>query len=208
MKSTFLLSLAVTSLAAVSPARTDKMPFHITGMYLEGCSCAAPCTCEMSGPEKGCEGVGAFSLTGGEYMGAKMAGAKFAYALGAGKWVAIYVQAASAEQRPALVALAKAGLAAFGPVVEVRDAAIVITGDSGAYTMSVDAGKVMTIKTQPMTGGDGKSPLMYSNIFDALHPSVMGGKTVSCSFHDGKRRFELADSNAFFNSALDSSGNL
>ena len=47
-----------------------------------------------------------------------------------------------------------------------------------------------------------------SNINDAVHPVVMQGKTISCTFSDGERSFTLSDSNSYFNDNIKSSGKL
>ena len=71
---------------------------------------------------------------------------------------------------------------------------------------TIDGGKIMDLKSQSVMGGDGKTPLTYSNIHDPIHPTVMQGKVVSCTYSDGDHKFELKDSNAYFNHHIVSKG--
>src|SRR5205809_498246 len=100
----------------------DKMPFAVAGMFVEGCSCSAPCPCELVALEKGCNGVGAISFTGGEFNGASLAGAKIAYAGVPGEWVNLYVEAPTPAQSAAAMAFAKAYYSAWGKIEIARDA--------------------------------------------------------------------------------------
>lgn len=115
---------------------------------------------------------------------------------------------APASKRAAAIGFMKAALAGFGKIESARPAKIAISGSRGSYTGTVDGGKVMTLKTAPVLGLDGKTPLTYSNIHDAVHPTVMQGKIVSESFSDGGHTFNSKGTNAFFNAHLRSSGKL
>ncbi len=46
--------------AVLTPASLPAQPKTLTweGLYVEGCSCAPPCPCELVGVAMGCEGVG------------------------------------------------------------------------------------------------------------------------------------------------------
>jgi hypothetical protein len=57
-----LLSLSVAH-AAPSTAAGAKKPSSAAGTYVEGCSCGAPCACQLTGVEHGCQGVGAMTPT-------------------------------------------------------------------------------------------------------------------------------------------------
>ena len=186
----------------------DKQPFHIKGMYVEGCSCSRPCACQLTGLESGCQGVYGLALASGTYQGTSLAGVKIAYGLGAGKWLRVYLDVPKGNQREAAANFAKAYGKMFGPVEAVKDAKVAIDGKDGKYTLTVDGGKVLKLVTEPVLGGDGKRPLMYSNIHDPLHSTVMQGASVSCTFNDGGHSFELKDSNAYFNGKIDTKGEL
>ena len=43
---------------------------------------------------------------------------------------------------------------------------------------------------------------------DPLHPTVMQGKTITGSFHDGDHSFTLKDSNSYFNDRVRSKGKI
>lgn len=202
------LVVGMMVVAAASVWAADKQPFEAKGMFVEGCSCGRPCACQLTGIEPGCQGVNALALTGGSYQGVDLTGVKIAFGLGAGKWVRLYVDAPKPEQREAATAFAKAYSAAFGKIEEVKAARVEISGQAGTYTLKVDGGKIMNLVTEPVLGGDGKTPLMYSNIHDSLHPTVKQGKTVTGKYQDGGHAFELKDSNAYFHETFESKGSL
>ena len=193
-----LCSMALGHLAPVE--------FKMQGKYVEGCACQAPCTCEMTGLVMGCEGVGAFEFTGGDVGGASLAGCRAAYATVPGKWVILYIDAPDAVQKAAAEKMMRYGLDGFGKVEAVRNAKISMTGSGGNCRVTV--GSYFTLTTKPMIGGDGKSALVYGNMHDRIHPTVMGGTTIACKYHDGKRKFDLKGSNAFFNEHLSVNGKL
>ncbi|HUI07662.1 MAG TPA: DUF1326 domain-containing protein [Verrucomicrobiae bacterium] len=204
--------LTVLGIVALTHARVvvaaDKLPFHAKGMYVEGCSCSAPCTCQLTGIEPMCQGVNAIVLTGGQYKGVELAGAKIAFATAAGKWVRLYVDARDPKQHDAAVAFARAYAKDFGKIEDVEDAKVEVAGKDGRYTLTVNDGAIMSLTTEPVLGGDGKTPLVYSNIHDTLHPTIKQGKTVGGSYNDGGHAFQLKDSNAYFQDAFNTKGNL
>jgi hypothetical protein len=194
--------LAAVAVAASSPlagasGRAGKA-FDVVGSYVEGCSCAAPCTCELTGPEMGCQGVGFIKIDHASYDGMDLSGVKSAYALGAGKWVVIYLDAPDSK-RAAAEAFMRASLAAFGPIEAVKSGHVTMEGRDGKTVSKVDGGAVMSLTTEPILGGDGKRPLQYSNIHDPVHPVVMQGKAVSGKYNDAGHSFDLSDSNSYFN---------
>jgi hypothetical protein len=200
-----LISLGLAPILGVAASTKHAFSFH--GSYVEGCTCSAPCTCELTGPEMGCQGVGAFDLKHVSFGGADISGVKTAYALGAGKWVILYIDGPAAK-RKAATGFMRAALAAFGPVEAVKTAKISITGQGGLCRVTVNGGSVMSFSTTPMLGGDAKSPLEYRNTHDTVHPDVMQGKLVSGKFKDGKHSFEMKDSNAYFNDHIATQGKL
>src|SRR5205807_6337661 len=46
----------------------EKLPFSVSGTFVEGCSCSGPCPCELTGVAHGCNGVGGVAVTSGTYM--------------------------------------------------------------------------------------------------------------------------------------------
>jgi hypothetical protein len=185
-----------------------KQRFSAAGTFVEGCSCSAPCPCELTGVAHGCTGVGALSLTGGSYQGRSLAGAKIVYATAPGDWVRLYVDAATPQQRAAAEAFGRAVYSAFGKIESVKPAHIALTGSAGSYSLSVDNGKIMKLTTKPVLGGNGRTPIVINNIHDPVHPTVMQGKTVSGSYNDGDHSFTLKDSNSYFNDRMRGQGKL
>ena len=183
-----------------------KLPVQFDGMYVEGCSCSPPCPCEITGLNMGCQGVGGFAISRGTFQGQDLSNVKIAYATAPGDWVACYVDAPTDAKRSAGAALAKAAFGAWGKMAAVKTAPIEITGSQGSYTLTVDGGRVMSLKTAPFPGLDKGKPITYSNINSVMHPVVMQAKTVSCTYRDGDKTFTLKDSNAYYNPALKANG--
>lgn len=200
-----MLSFAIS---AVVTLNTAPMPLEFEGMYVEGCSCMAPCPCELTGLAMGCEGVGAFSFGRGKFNGADISGVKMAYATAPGDWVVGYVDAPSEAKRKAGAALCKAAFGAWGKMGDVKSAKISITGSKGNYILNVNNGAVMTLKTEPTLGGNKMTPITYSNINSVLHPTVMQANAVSCTFNDEGHKFEIHGRNGYFNSSLKVNGKL
>ncbi len=201
------MSVAMLIIAlAGSSAHNGSLRYD--GMYVESCSCPAPCPCELTGISMGCEGVGAFSIASGRFEGADLSGVKFAYATKPGSWVQCYVDAPTKEKRAAGAALAKSAFKDWGKMGAVKDAKIDITGSAGKYTMMVDGGKIMALTTSPVNGLNKKKPMTYSNINSVLHPVVMQAKTVKCAYHDGDKKFDLKGTNAYYNPTIKANGKL
>lgn len=205
-----LVSLGVAVLLGTSTARAaGKQPFAAAGTYVEACSCSAPCPCELVGLEMGCEGVGAASLRSGSYMGVSLAGVKIAYGAAPGTWVRVYVDCAIAKQRAAATAFAKAVFSGFGKIEAVKEAKISISGQSGRYTVTVDGGKVMRFVTEPVLGGDNRTPISYGNSHNPMCPDFLQGKVVSGTYQDGERSITLEKGrNSYFNNRMRSSGRI
>lgn len=193
------LAMLIIPLASHGAA---KGSIQFEGMYVEGCSCSAPCPCEIVGLKMGCEGVGGFSIDHGTFEGKDVSGVKFAYATAPGNWVTCYVDAPTAEKRAAGAALAKTAFGGWGKMGPVKSAPIEIVASHGKFTLTIDGGRIMKLTTEPFLGLDKSKPITYSNINSVLHPEVMQAKTVHCTFHDGGKTFTLADSNAYYNPSL------
>jgi hypothetical protein len=201
--------MLLVGMTVVSGAQAqEKQAYNVSGTFVEGCSCSAPCACQLTGLMHGCQGVGAMMLSSGSYKGVDLKGAKIVYAAAPGDWVRLYVDVPNPSQREAAEAFGRAVYTAFGKVEAVKPAKIDFSGDAGKYTIAVDGGNIMQLTTEPVLGGDNRTPLTYSNIHDPLHPTVMQGKTISGAYQDGDRSFSLKDSNAYFNSRMKSKGKI
>jgi hypothetical protein len=189
-------------------ASTAPVNFDVRGVYVETCACKPPCACEMVAVESGCQGLGAFKLTSGRYMGTDLSGVKIAYAMVPGEWVRLYVDARP-EQTDAATAFARAVTAKFGPLEATREASIDIKGTDGAYTVLVDNGKVMTFQTEAILGGDKKSPIAHSNVHNILNPTCYQGQSVQATYRDDNRKINLPKGrNSYFNPAMSAKGKI
>jgi len=193
-----LQTLTIASML-LAPAKGD---LRYSGYYVEGCSCSPPCACELTGIEMGCQGVGGFMFSSGTYSGVDISGSKLAYAVVPGEWIVLYVDAPTAAKRNAVSNLGKAAFKDWGKMAPIQNGKISIMNMNGKYTLKVNDGKVMMLTTQPVFGGDKKTPITLSNINDVLHPVIMQGKTIKCTYNDLGHSFELENSNAYFNSNI------
>jgi hypothetical protein len=202
--------------AAASPARAgeralrkDAKEFAIEGNYVEACSCRPPCPCELIGPDMRCEGLGAYQIDKGTYGGEDISGTRFAYSLYIGKEVHIYLDAPDAAKHAAVEKFARAQLAGFGPCKGVHDAKVEIAGKDGNHTVTVDGGKIMTFVTEPILGGDKKTPIVHMNTKDALNPTMYQAGVVSATYADGEKKITLEKGrNSYFNQKMKSSGKI
>jgi hypothetical protein len=200
-----LLSLTLAARAA------DKVPYKVAGVYTETCACSVPCKCELTGEvPSSCIGVGAFKFTAGNFAGADLSGVSIAYAGKPGEWIRIYIDAPDQAHRMAAEKLSRAAFAAWGTFEAVKDAKVDIAGTYGAYTVTVDGGKIMKYTSAPVLGGDGKTALSIGNVFNPLTSVFLQGKsTAPTVYHDDTRTFELSEGrNAYFNDKMNTSGQL
>jgi hypothetical protein len=203
-----LLSLDEKKQQAPAPAAT-RDDFSVEGMFVDCCSCMPPCPCELTEVAMGCKGVGAHQISSGKYAGDDLAGVKIAHAKVVGQWVNLYVDARDEQQRAAAERFGRAAFGAFGPIAQVKAARIEVSGADGRYVVTVDGGKIMRLETEPVLGGDGKTPIGYTNIKNAVNPTVFQGRCVSASYSDGDKKVTVEKGrNSHFNTRLKSSGKI
>jgi hypothetical protein len=193
---------------APAPAAA-KADFSVEGMFVDCCSCKPPCPCEVTEVAMGCKGVGAHQISSGRYAGDDLVGVKIAHAKVVGQWVNLYIDAKDEKQRAAAEKFGRAAFAGFGPIKEVKAAKIEISGADGKYTVTVDGGRIMKLETEPVLGGDGKTPIGYTNIKNAVNPTVYQGTCVSATYSDGDKKVTVEKGrNSHFNPKLKSSGKI
>jgi hypothetical protein len=198
LKRCFMLSIFLFVFTSLE-ARAQEKPFDLHGIYLEGCSCKVVCSCDLiGGMVKGCQVMGAMIISSGSYADFKLSDVKIAFTVG-DKWVRIYVQSKDPAQSEVAGEMARAMFSAYGTIESIRNAEIELSGSNGNYTLKVDGGKVINLKTQPVLGADGKTAVTYTNYPDPLFQTIMQAKTVSGSYDDGEHHFRLEDTNSFFN---------
>ncbi len=189
-------------------ARTQQKPFQLQGIYLEGCSCKLVCACDLNGamvPD--CQVIGAMIISSGHYAGVDLSDVKMAFAT-ADKWVRVFVQTKDQVKARTAAAMAQAFFRGYGTVKVVQDAVIELSGSNGNFTLTVNGGDVINLKTQPVLGADGKTAVTYTNYPDPLFQTIMQGRVVSGSYDEGKHHFTLKGSNSFFNQDWSVSGRI
>jgi hypothetical protein len=183
--------------------------FSVEGMFVDCCSCRPPCPCEVTEVAMGCKGVGVHQISSGKYAGDELSGVRIAHAKVVGQWVNLYIDARDEKQRAAAERFGRAAFAGFGPIKEVKAAKIEVSGADGRYTVTVDGGEIMKFATEPLLGGDGKTPIGITNIKNAVNPTVYQGTCVSASYSDRDQEVTLEKGrNAHFNPKLKSSGKI
>lgn len=197
---------AIFLIFAYAGARAQQKQFDLHGTYVEGCSCNIVCTCSLRGAMvPGCQVMGAMIISSGKYGDADLSGVKLAFAIG-DKWVRIYVQSDDPARMETADALGRALLSPYGKIESVSKAKIELSGSDGNYTLAVDGGKSILLKTKPVLGADGKTAVTYTNYPDPLLRTIMQGQTISGSYQDDVHHFTLKDSNSFFIQDWNASG--
>lgn len=182
--------------------------FNVHGTYVEGCSCKIPCACSLNGEmAPSCQLMGAMIISSGDYGDVDLTGARLAFAAG-NKWVRLYVQSTDPSKAKAAEELGRALLSPYGKIESVSNAEIDLSGKDGTYTLSVNGGKTVLLKTQPVLGADQKTAVTYTNYPDPLLRTIMQAKTLSGSYSDDMHHFTLENSNSFFNQDLSASGEI
>jgi len=202
-----VLTVGFNSLLSITNVNAGEK-YSVKGVFVEGCDCSISCPCELTGIEMGCQTVGAMSLSGGSYLDTDLSGVKVAFATTPGKWVRIYIDANNGKQKHAATQFMKGIYGAFGKIEAVTNAKIYITGIDGKYTVKVNDGRIMYLTTEPILGGDNKTPLMHSNTSNKLNSVFMQGKTIAAHYNDNGRKFELSGTNSYFNPQMNSEGSI
>ncbi len=204
-----LFVLAAGVLAPAGAQDGAKADFSVEGMFVDVCCCMPPCPCEVTEVAAGCQGVGVHQIVSGTYAGDDLSGVKIAHAKVVGEWVNLYIDARDERQRAAAEKFGRAAWIGFGPIREVKAAKIEVTGADGKYTGTVDGGKIMKFATEPVLGGDGKTPIGITNIKNAVNPTVFQGRCVWAAYSDGDKKVTVDKGrNSHFNPKLKSSGKL
>ncbi len=203
-----IVPLALLVLLLILPLNANDRDFRLQGTFIEGMNCKDQSPATLTTFSNGCQGIGVLSLTGGKYLNVDLKDAKIAYAVSAGDWVRIYVDAQNPVQREAAITFARDFLAPYGRIDTAREARIQITGTNGNYTAMVDNGNILQLTTQPILGGDNQHPVVIDNSKSKLSNKLYQGLAVQGSVKDGNRQFDLRNGVAFFNNDLDSKGTL
>ena len=202
-----VLTVGFNSLLYITNVNAGEK-YSVQGTFVEGCDCSISCPCELTGIEMGCQTVGAMSLSDGSYLDTDLAGVKVAFATTPGKWVRIYIDANNGKQKYAATQFMKGIYGAFGKIEAVTNAKIDISDKGGRYSVKVNDGQIMQLTTEPILGGDNKTPLMHSNTSNKLNSVFMQGKTISANYSDNGRKFELSGTNSYFNPQMNSEGSI
>ncbi len=183
----------------------DNIEYRVAGATMEGCPCKVACNCPWLGVQHGCLGLSALVITSGSYQGVDLAGAKIAQGGVAGNRIYIYIDASDA-QRDTATAFARVYWKNEGKVEGIRNVKIDLAGEGGRYNLSIDGGKVAQLITEPVRGGDKKTPVAHVNA-DAPW-ALMQARAVKGFFRDGNISFKLENNNSYFNEHAEIKGKM
>lgn len=183
------LSLIVVLGIAVKVAAKDQ--WRIKGTLSEACTCAVPCTCnfgEGPSPHHYCYAVYSYEIREGNYNGIKLDGLRFG-AIDAEKGNSVYLdERATAEQRPALEAVARRVLRISGErmghsqLLGIRYVNVKQQYD-GKQAM-VDLGGFGSFKTNYIMGLDKSQPVVVVNNTTWMIHEAIKGKTEYLRIED------------------------
>jgi hypothetical protein len=186
-----------------------ESPFSIHATFVEGCTCPVlACPCDLTGVSNGCKGMGAILIHSGVYQNTDLAGARIAFSMMRGQWVKVFVDGRDKDQKAAAEAFAREALKDYGPVRWAQPGKVDFVGQGGDYLVTVNDGHVMQMMTEPVIGGDGRTPILHSNTRDRLNPTLCQGKVSKAHYDDGEETFSLEGSNAYFDETMLAAGRM
>jgi hypothetical protein len=208
-----LLGLSIggcaTTASAPPPMAKAKASYVLKGDQVEGCECLSVCPCVFAHDVtfNDCRGIMAWNIREGHYGGIGLAGINFALVLTKsgknvpktmGKWEGvIYVSSnANPDQRAAVVDILSSNWGkAFSKVdVKVEPIDFVATGDK----REVHIGKLASLKTEPLKGGDGRTPTIEHASF-SLIPVLHCATTTENTYDDGLgMKWDFKERNSFY----------
>lgn len=190
------------------PLGTPGQAYSIHGLFVEGCSCPTPCAHDLIGTPETCKKIGFIQIYSGAWQNSDLSGARIAYVLIPGHGVKLFVDGRDRDQKAAAASFAGTALREYGEVRHVLECKVEIFGKGGDFLVTVEGGNILQLETEPVLGGDGRNPIMYSNTQNRLVPTLYQGRTRQGLYNDGEDTFKMAGSNAFFNEDLLSTGQL
>jgi|GEM_PF-2736510 len=210
-RSVLLGAVLVFSGTTVASAKdtTPGSKYEIKGNELEGCECTSVCPCIWSADATAdqCRNLLGWEIIEGHYGSTKLDGLEFAASLiksgknidkSMGSWEGVlYVpESATKEQQEAIQAVMKSEMGGAFAKLDVKQAPIKITGDSGNQELIV--GSVGHLKLAARKDSHGK----VMQIMNA--PSPMALPVENCAiaeintYNDAGTRWDFAGHNAFY----------
>lgn len=202
-KLTIIATLFSSVLAVAGGNLPPTTPTVLNGIFVEGCSCKASCAFETTGASTGCQSFGVYRILKGHFGHRDVSGLSLAWVAASSDRLFVYVDARSTSQFKTGESLARVIFAeGFGKLQAVKRAPISLAGEKGRYRLAIDGGKVFEMKTEPVFGGDGRTPVKIDNVMGDPYDALYQGKTVSAAFNGEGASFRLTNTSAFFQPAL------
>ena len=187
---------ATVALAMIAPSAEL---LDIKGAFLEGCSCKGTCAFETTGKLPGCHALGAYRIDRGTYGSRDLAGIALAFVSAPSGDLFVYVDGPTSAKRKSAGVLAKAlWREGFGKWNMMRETKIALTGRRGSHSLLIDGGKIVSLSTGPVKGGDAKDFVVLSNVFGDPYDKLFQATIKSASFSDKGQKFTLKGTSAFF----------
>jgi len=147
-----LLVIAAAAATAVRAAESGPR-WSVSGVYVEACTCGAPCGCLVKGEAAhGCQGLNVWQIDSGRYGDVSLSGVRLAVGHQPGAWgIYYFAPGTTEEQQKAIMKIMEPRDRAFGLKLEgVKTAPIEIGGKDGRFQVKV--GEVGRMTTEPILG--------------------------------------------------------
>ena len=184
----------------VAAALTAKAPLHMRGVFVEACSCIGTCRYEVSGVNPGCNAIGGYSVSSGSFDDKDISGIKMAFVVAPKGLLYLYAECAP-SQSDITKRLMFTLFNDYGKSQGLHPAKIRIQRDGGPvghFTLSIDSSDAASVQIEPVTGGDGKMPVVLHNVFGDPYDELWQAKVVNGSFNKSGHSFSLKGTNAYY----------
>ena len=202
------LVVAVLGVDRSTAISSQAAAYTIQACYIEACSCTGPCSHDLFGAANTCKKIGALQILSGAYQAGDLSGAQIVFAAVPGQGVKVYVDGRDRDQKALAAAFASELLKEYGEIKKVQEAKIEFFGKSGDFLITVNDGQILQLETEPVIGGDERTPISYGNTRNRISPALYQGRVRKGIYGDGDGAFRLEGTNVFFNENVMSSGRL
>ena len=215
LRNTFRTIIATVAAlgASMAGAHAAQVPWHVSGVMSEACSCSVPCTCnfgESPSPHGFCYAIYSMTIEKGMYGDVDMAGTRLAGSNGAKGFVFYIDDRATKPQADALRAIGTAMWTKAMYANGVKDPAKVPPGFAllGFKTAHIDhdvedksnhvvIGKAGRFDAAYIMGIDGKTPVKLANNWSFAITDNIKAKTHDFRYHDTYGNdFNMKDTNS------------
>ncbi len=210
-----VLLTALLAAASVTVVADEKKPtWKMSGQLEEACSCNAACPCWFGSKPTHSQCSGGFALfidkgtygnvrldgLGVAFIGASKSGTTMMESIGDWDFVTIYVdEKANAEQRKALVAIARDTSPPAAPPERTRVAYVPITRKIEGGEHTIQLGNVGGFSAHLFPGGmGGVAKIVNPPGADPIHKEYLQGVTTKQTYTDSGKNWDWSNSNYMY----------